>query len=56
MHVLLDGRAVLGRMTGDRTYWLGLLGALPALAPGDRFTVALDAEPPAGLLPAAPNL
>ncbi|MCC7494140.1 MAG: glycosyltransferase family 4 protein [Fimbriimonadaceae bacterium] len=56
MHVLLDARCVLSPKTGDRTYWLGLLGALPAAAPDWRFTAALDAAPPDGLLPAAPNL
>lgn len=56
MHVLLDARCILGRLTGDRTYWLGLLGALPRVAPDWRFTAALDAPPPAGLLPEHPNL
>lgn len=29
MRVGIDGRALTGRFTGDRTYWRGLLGALP---------------------------
>ncbi|MBI2297593.1 MAG: glycosyltransferase family 4 protein [Armatimonadetes bacterium] len=56
MHVLLDARVILAAKTGDRTYWLGLLEALPRVAPEHRFTVALDGEPPHGLLHAADNL
>ncbi len=56
MHILLDARCVLGPKTGDRTYWLGLLDALPRLAPDWRFTAALDAEPEPGALPGHPNL
>src|SRR5437763_11849500 len=29
MRVAIDGRALTGRFTGDRTYWRGLLNALP---------------------------
>jgi glycosyltransferase involved in cell wall biosynthesis len=56
MHVLLDARPILGPQTGDRSYWLGLCRALPAARPDWTFSVALDAPPPAGLLPALPNL
>ena len=56
MHVLLDARTILSPKTGDRTYWLGLCRALPAVCPEDQFTLALDAPPPAGLVPEAPNL
>ncbi len=56
MHVLLDARTILGPMTGDRTYWLGLLSALPDVAPHHHFTAALTEPPPAGLLPERPNL
>ena len=56
MRVLLDARCVLGPKTGDRTYWLGLLDALPRLAPDWQFTAALDASPDSGLIPDHPNL
>lgn len=56
MHILLDARCVLGPKTGDRTYWSGLLDALPRLAPDWRFTAALDAEPEPGAIPAHSNL
>jgi len=56
MHVMLDARCVLGPKTGDRTYWLGLLDALPRLAPDWQFTAALDAQPQPGTIPDHPNL
>jgi glycosyltransferase involved in cell wall biosynthesis len=37
---LIDGRALTGRFTGDRTYWRNLLQALPDAGPGDLFVVA----------------
>ena len=35
----IDGRALTGRYTGDRTYWRNLLRVLPRLAPRDTFCI-----------------
>ncbi len=56
MKVLLDARPIIGRKTGDRTYWLGLLRELPAAAPEWQFIAAVDQRPEAGLLPRRANL
>ena len=39
MHIAIDGRALTGRYTGDRTYWRNLLRVLPALDPTSAFSV-----------------
>ncbi len=39
MRVAIDGRALTGRYTGDRTYWKNLLQRLPLLAPESEFLV-----------------
>lgn len=56
MHVLLDARVIRFAKTGDRTYWLGLLEALPRVAPDCRFTCLLDGPPDPGLVPSYDNL
>ncbi len=56
MRVAIDGRTLTGRFTGDRTYWRGLLGSLPRLAPDDTFLVYSREPIPAGELPELPNL
>ncbi len=38
-HVVIDGRALCGPFTGDRTYWRGLLAGLRRAAPAYTFTV-----------------
>jgi glycosyltransferase involved in cell wall biosynthesis len=56
MHIAIDGRALTGRFTGDRTYWRNLLRVLPRLAPGDKFTVYSRTPIEPGELPDVPNL
>jgi glycosyltransferase involved in cell wall biosynthesis len=56
MRIGIDGRALTGRFTGDRTYWRGLLSALPALDPALEFVVYSRVEIAPGELPEAPNL
>ncbi len=53
---VLDGRALCGHFTGDRTYWRGILTHLPQIAPAHQFVALtrLPIEP--GLLPQLPNL
>ena len=55
MKIGIDGRALTGRFTGDRTYWLNLLRAMSRLQPeGDRFHVYSRIPVPADALkPAA---
>ena len=56
MHIAIDGRALTGRFTGDRTYWRNLLRVLPRLAPADTFTVYSRTPIEPGELPDVPNL
>jgi glycosyltransferase involved in cell wall biosynthesis len=56
MRIGIDGRALTGRFTGDRTYWRNLLRALPALDPQVEFLVYSRTEIAPGELPEAPNL
>ncbi len=56
MRIAVDGRTLTGKFTGDRTYWRGLLSALPCLAPDDVFLVYSRAPIPSGELPELPNL
>jgi glycosyltransferase involved in cell wall biosynthesis len=51
MRIAIDGRALTGRFTGDRTYWRGLLGALPYSADDFEFLVYSRTPIPAGELP-----
>jgi glycosyltransferase involved in cell wall biosynthesis len=39
MNIALDARAVGGRLTGDRTYWRGLIGGLATLDTENRYTL-----------------
>lgn len=56
MHIAIDGRALTGRYTGDRTYWRNLLRVLPRLDPASTFRV-YSRLPIAPLeLPDFPNL
>ena len=52
----IDGRALTGRYTGDRTYWRNLLRVVPSLAPDDRFCVYSRLPIADGELPAFENL
>src|SRR5579871_5603061 len=56
MRVAVDGRALTGRYTGDRTYWRNLLRALPALDPSVEYLVYSRAAIAPGELPEAPNM
>src|SRR5207253_325808 len=56
MRVAVDGRALTGRYTGDRTYWRGLLRVLPHCAPEDSFIVYSRTPIAPGELPEAANL
>ena len=56
MHIAIDGRALTGRFTGDRTYWRNLLRVLPRLAPVDTFIVYSRTPIEPGELPDVPNL
>lgn len=59
MRIGIDGRALTGRYTGDRTYWLNLLRALLANAACAReyqFFVYSRLPIAAGTLPGCPNL
>ena len=39
MRIAIDGRALTGRYTGDRTYWRNLLSALQAVNQADSYVV-----------------
>ena len=52
----IDGRALTGRYTGDRTYWRNLLRMLPIFAPKDRFCVYSRLPIAYGELPVFDNL
>lgn len=59
MRIGIDGRALTGRFTGDRTYWLNLVRALladPGCARDHHFTVYSRLPIAAGTLPDLPNL
>ena len=56
MRIAIDGRALTGRFTGDRTYWRCLLRALPQVDAENEYRVYSRAPIPAGELPDAPNL
>lgn len=54
--IALDGRALTGRFTGDRTYWRCLIPALARQEPGLTFRVYTRNPPPTRDLPDLPNL
>ncbi len=56
MRIAIDGRALTGRFTGDRTYWRGLLHALSALDRENEYTVYHRMPLPPGEAPLAPNV
>jgi glycosyltransferase involved in cell wall biosynthesis len=56
MRIAIDGRALTGRFTGDRTYWRGLLGALPGSSDDMEFLVYSRTPIPACELPDTPQL
>jgi len=56
MRVAVDGRALTGRFTGDRTYWRNLLRTLPGLDPSVEYLVYSRAPIPEGELPYASNM
>ncbi|HLJ56142.1 MAG TPA: glycosyltransferase family 1 protein [Chthonomonadaceae bacterium] len=56
MRIAIDGRALTGKFTGDRTYWRGLLRALPAVAADDEIVVYSRAPIPEGELEPGANL
>ncbi|MEP6754776.1 MAG: glycosyltransferase family 1 protein [Chthonomonadales bacterium] len=51
MKIGIDGRALTGRYTGDRTYWWNLLRAYAAESGGIQFTVYSRTPVEVGLLP-----
>lgn len=56
MRIGIDGRALTGRFTGDRTYWRGLLHALPGLDPTVEYVVYTRTQIAPGELPEAANM
>src|SRR5689334_10632774 len=50
MRIAIDGRALTGRFTGDRTYWRGLLNALPDCDDGIEYLVYSRSPVPEGEL------
>jgi glycosyltransferase involved in cell wall biosynthesis len=59
MRIGIDGRALTGRFTGDRTYWLNLLRALlsdPVCAREHEFFVYSRLPIAPGTLPGCPNV
>jgi glycosyltransferase involved in cell wall biosynthesis len=66
MRIGIDGRALTGRYTGDRTYWLNLIRALIAMEAlshppvssegGHEYIVYSRLPIPEGLLPTSPQL
>ena len=50
MRIGIDGRALTGRFTGDRTYWRGLLNALPQAGDDLEYLVYSRTAIPAGTL------
>lgn len=55
MRVGIDGRVLLGRKTGDRTYALGLLRGLLGIPAPPQVVVMLDRHPDAALQAALPG-
>jgi glycosyltransferase involved in cell wall biosynthesis len=57
MRIGIDGRALTGRYTGDRTYWLNLLRAMAAeLSDGTELRVYSRLPIPPDALPNLPNI
>ena len=56
MLIALDGRALTGRFTGDRTYWRNLLRTLPRVAPQNTYCVYSRTPIDPSELPAYANL
>jgi glycosyltransferase involved in cell wall biosynthesis len=56
MRIAIDGRALTGRFTGDRTYWRNLLRALLAADAESEYRVYSRTPIPEGELPPAANL
>jgi len=56
MRVGIDGRVLLGRKTGDRTYTYNLVRALARADIGHEFVVYLDEQPPAAIRDALDGL
>src|SRR5690349_7964738 len=56
MRIGIDGRALTGRFTGDRTYWRNLLRALPGLDNSVEYIVYSRSEVVPEELPEMPNL
>lgn len=55
MRIAIDGRALTGRFTGDRTYWRNLLRALLRLDTENEYLIYSRAPIPPGEIPDAPN-
>jgi glycosyltransferase involved in cell wall biosynthesis len=56
MRIGIDGRALTGRFTGDRTYWRSLLRALLRIDRENAYVIYSRIPIEAGELPDAPNL
>lgn len=56
MRIALDGRALTGRYTGDRTYWKNLIFALTQIDSENTYLIYSRTPIPPGELPEAPNL
>ncbi len=56
MRIALDGRALTGRFTGDRTYWRNLIRALPGVDSDNEYLIYSRTPIPEGELPDAPNI
>src|SRR5690349_19762463 len=56
MRIAIDGRALTGRYTGDRTYWRSLLRELPKVSATDTYLIYSRLPIPEGELPDAPNI
>ncbi|HZO86845.1 MAG TPA: glycosyltransferase family 1 protein [Chthonomonadaceae bacterium] len=55
MRIAIDGRALTGRFTGDRTYWRNLLRALPGVDAANEYLIYSRTLVPEGELPEASN-
>lgn len=56
MQIAIDGRALTGRYTGDRTYWRSLLQELPKVSATDTYVIYSRLPIPEGELPNEPNV
>lgn len=56
MRIAIDGRALTGRYTGDRTYWQGLLKAMPAVDPNLQLIVYSRTAIAEDELPSSPQV